>query len=285
MYFLHEKLPSSKMPELDDITYSRDECVTVVRDYYDFLSKMYHDESDVLSPPDGGWPTITPDNLRGLGKADEVISLLRSLPYIRYPENTVLKLQSAPLCQFADWQKDSYYVSIGSSDCEVLKLCSEGSLLPEDVPPHVVGLTSGNHDNPVLLLDTELGVVYWPECPGKIRCYPTRELVTDDPYDYADENEAEWRADSAAWAIPDFFEVLKDQFRKLHFVPLSPRLVMDGHTPVTGRDEGMIPMVQDIYRKHGWPDLERYHKRECLEAVRAALNERYPDFSSVMMEG
>lgn len=272
------------MPELEDIIYSRDECVAAVRDYYDFLSKMYHDESDVLIPPDGGWPTITQDNLRGLGKTDEVISLLRSLPYIRAPEHTVLKLQSAPLCQFADWRQDSHNVSIGALNCEVLKHCSESAWLLEDIPPHVVSLTSGNYDNPVLLLDTELGVAYWPGCPAKVKCYPPRELVSDDPYDYAAENEAEWRADSAAWAIPDFFEVFKDQFRKLNFVPISPRLVMDDYTPATGDDDGMVPMVQDIYREHGWPDLQRYRKRECLEAVRAALKERYPDFSSDPME-
>ncbi|KFY12732.1 hypothetical protein V492_03697 [Pseudogymnoascus sp. VKM F-4246] len=192
------------MPELEDITYSRDECVAAVRGYYDFLSQMYHEGSDVLSPPNGGWPAITQDNLRGLGKTDEVISLLRSLPYIRAPETSVLKLQSAPLCEFADWQQDSHNVSIGASNCEVLKHCSESAMLLEDIPPHVFSLTSGSYDNPVILLDTELGVVYWPECPGKIRCYPTRELVSDDPYDCAAENEAEWRAD-AAWAIPDFF--------------------------------------------------------------------------------
>ncbi|OBT49596.1 hypothetical protein VE04_10008 [Pseudogymnoascus sp. 24MN13] len=256
------------MPELEDITYSRDECVAAVRDYYDFLSKMYHDESDVLIPPDGGWPTITQDNLRGLGKTDEVISLLRSLPYIRAPEHTVLKLQSAPLCQFADWRQDSHNVSISASNCEVLKHCSESAWLLEDIPPHVVSLTSGNYDNPVLLLDTELGVAYWPGCPAKVNRARGREAGRG----------------RAAWAIPDFFEVFKDQFRKLNFVPISPRLVMDDYTPATGDDDGMVPMVQDIYREHGWPDLQRYRKRECLEAVRAALKERYPDFSSDPME-
>jgi hypothetical protein len=39
----------------------------------------------------------------------------------------------------------------------------------------------------------------------------------------------------------------------------------------------MISMLQEIYREHGWPDLDRYRKRECLEAVQEALEERYPD--------
>jgi len=46
---------------------------------------MYLRESDVIEPPEGGWPNITTDSLQDLGKTDEVISLLRHLPYIRAP--------------------------------------------------------------------------------------------------------------------------------------------------------------------------------------------------------
>jgi hypothetical protein len=42
-------------------------------------------------------------------------------------------------------------------------------------------------------------------------------------------------------------------------------------------DEGMLPTVQGIYRSHGWPDLARYQKRDCLAAVKAMLGERIPD--------
>lgn len=45
--------------------------------------------------------------------------------------------------------------------------------------------------------------------------------------DYAPENEATWRAEAPAWAVVDFFEMLKDQFRKLHFIPLNGRVVKD----------------------------------------------------------
>jgi hypothetical protein len=91
-------------------------------------------------------------------------------------------------------------------------------------------------------------------------------MVEDDPYDWAPENEAEWRSDSATWAIADFFEILKDQFRELHYVPISGERVLDANSRFPP-DEGMIPALQEIYREHGWPDLERYRKRECLEVV------------------
>lgn len=264
------------MPQLSEIGYSRDACVAAVRDYYGFLTKMYLDESDVIEPPEGGWPTITTDNLQSLGKTDEVISLLRHLPYIRTPDSGE-KAQGAPWCTFADWQEDSRNILLGLTSGETLKICSEDPSFYKDIPPHVVGLTSGGLHNPVFLLDTELGTVLWPECPGEVRYKPSREPVEDDPYDYAPDNEAEWRADAPAWAVADFFEILKDQFRGLHFVPMCSWLVVDVYTGLAFGTDGMVPMLQDVYREHGWPDLERYRKRECLQAVQAALEERYPD--------
>ena len=37
-------------------------------------------------------------------------------------------------------------------------------------------------------------------------------------------------------------------------------------------------MLQGIYREHGWPDLEKYRKEDCIKAVEEALAEQYPDF-------
>ena len=41
--------------------------------------------------------------------------------------------------------------------------------------------------------------------------------------------------------------------------------------------EGIIDLLKGVYREHGWPDLDRYRKSECLKAVRRALEEKYPD--------
>ncbi|PVH83224.1 hypothetical protein DL98DRAFT_585933 [Cadophora sp. DSE1049] len=262
------------MPELSEITYSREQAIAAVRDYFEFLCQMYMDESDVVEPPADGWPSITVDNLQDLDKSEEVVSLLRHLPYIR-PER--LDTEAAPFCKFANWDSDATYLSTPRATAEYLKLASEGDEFYEESPPHVIGLTSGGRDNPVFVLDTELGIVHWAVCPGEIRYNPSREDVQDDPYDYAPENEAEWRADAPAWAITDFFELLKDQFRELHFIPISPRSVINVYTHFGLDSDGMIPMLQNIYREHGWPNLQRYRKQECLEAVQTALEERYPD--------
>lgn len=261
------------MPELGNITYSRDECIAAIRDYYTFLTKMYLKESDVIEPPKEGWPQVTADIIvEGMGKTERVLDLLRHLPYIRASFD-IYQAQGTPGCEFADWQADCHLVTLGKSSAQDCKSLSEGTSFSNDVPSHVIGLTNGGLNKDVFLLDTELGIVHWPECPGEIRYNPTREPVLDDPYDWAPENEADWRADAPAWAIPAFFEVLKDQFRELQFIPINEYVVLDVRNRL---HEGLAEMLQEIYRAFGWPDTQRYRKRECLTAVRRALEERYP---------
>lgn len=144
------------------------------------------------------------------------------------------------------------------------------------MPPHVVGLALGGRDNPIILLDTELGTVHWLECPDGVRYEPLQEQVSDDPHDYAPEEEAEWRADAPAWAVVDFFEELKGRFRQLDFVPVSPREVRDAWTPEHPSEEGLLDIVRGVYREHHWPDLGRFDKRACDQALSVVLKDRYP---------
>ncbi|OBT65402.1 hypothetical protein VE03_06037 [Pseudogymnoascus sp. 23342-1-I1] len=201
-------------------------------------------------------------SLRALGKSAEVLSLLRSLPYIRSCDTGRMDLEGAPYTKFADYQQISQSIS-GATD---LKIVTEGAAAYADVLPHAVGLTCGGRDNPVFLLDTELGIVYWAECYGEIMQDPgwNALMVLDDPCDFAPENEEDWRCSGPAWAVEDFFEILKDQFRMLHFVPQNRHWVLEDFSGAGVRRKGMIAMVQDVYREHGWPDLGRYRKRECV---------------------
>lgn len=62
-------------------------------------------------------------------------------------------------------------------------MLSEGASISRDVPPHVVGLTSGGRNNTVFLLDTDLGIIHFVDCPNGIKYDPDlRESVQDDPY-------------------------------------------------------------------------------------------------------
>lgn len=213
---------------------------------------------------------LTFSNVQALGKSDAVISLLRHLPYIKYSSADFEDHQGAPSCRFADWREDLQDMVDGNADCESLRITSEQSYTLDDTPAHVIGLTSSGRNNECFMLDTELGIVYWPECPGDIRNNALREAVHDCPYDYALENEADWRGEGVAWAIADFFEVLRG------FVPLSSLQVLDVYTGYGPGSKDLVPMVQQVFRRHGWPDLERYNKRKCLAAVKAAVLEHYP---------
>lgn len=112
----------------------------------------------------------------------------------------------------------------------------------------------------------------------EIRCPAFRDEIQDDAYDYAPENEADWRG-GGSWAITDFFEVLKNEFRQLYFVPLNPRTLYDTYIQLIGDLKDIIPMLQEMYRKHGWPNMELYNKRKCLAAVLAVLEDKYPDYA------
>lgn len=47
----------------------------------------------------------------------------------------------------------------------------------------------------------------------------------------------------------------------------------------------VMPMLEAIYREHGWPNLKRYRKRECLNAVKDLMERRDPDCADRRREG
>lgn len=138
-------------------------CVAAVGDYYEFLTKMYLDESDVIYLPKGGWPSIInayPDALTSLGRADKVISLLAHLPYIRnegWPEDSP---HVAADCCFQDWNQ--IFTGAGpGSNLESCRIVSEGYAFYELASPHVIALTAGHREAFKMVVETELGIVHW----------------------------------------------------------------------------------------------------------------------------
>jgi hypothetical protein len=269
-----------KMPRLSEVSYSHNATIAAITDYFEFLASMYMKESAILRPPEGGWPQITADGLRehGVDKTDEVVHLLRHLPYIDLLQDGTC-FDTGPMgTGFCPW-----VIAAGRGEEDILwaLMSTEGSLHLDDglIPPHVIGLTKSRYDH--FMLDTKLGVIYWPECVDTIRFKtPSPERIFDDPWDseYTPEREGNWRGEGVAWPAVDFFELLKDMFRRLFFVPLSSRTVwLDENLAVD--EEPMVRAVQTVYREHGWPDLERFRKHECLRAVEAMLQERFPEMA------
>ncbi|KAK8104829.1 uncharacterized protein PG998_011862 [Apiospora kogelbergensis] len=251
---------------IHNIHYSRDETISAVRQFYTFLSKMYMDESDILEPPEGGWPHM--DNLRCMGKTDEVIELLRRLPYLcpKGPEGKVgLWPSVAPRSDVINWSELAPKATPCSSSSRRfdgwngnnLRYISEPmELMDEDrIPPDVIGL------------------VYSAGRYRKNFCWIPRGASYTE---WAPENEVEWRSEYPAWSVTDFFAIIRRQFEDLNFVPLGPHNVQEVFT-MADDNRAVIKAVQDIYRQHGWPDLATYRKEDCLRAVRKAMREDFPE--------
>lgn len=284
------------MPYLAEISYSEEECITAIRDFYRFLTTLYLEARFIIEPPEGGWPNITVETFGPMGKSDGVVSLLRQLPYIRRPAGEPgPEIMGAPWCWMADWPDLCRQLQEGSNDAEGLKAVTQNlndvgigwDLQDEAVPAHVIGLTCGGRDISTMLLDTKVGAVYWIGCPTRIASQwdcTDPDMINDDAMDYSEDPDNEWRS-FPAWPVASFFEMLKRQYVELQFIPRSTRTVGDvgdlqTYDPPKDDDspgsEGVVKMLQTIYRQHGWPDSDRYRKEECLAAVLRALDGPYP---------
>ncbi|KAF2036463.1 hypothetical protein EK21DRAFT_95744 [Setomelanomma holmii] len=152
------------MPILEDFPYSREKCVQAIHNYYKFLSELYLDDTLILEPPEDGWPSVTLRALQDLHKTDEVVALLRHLPYIQRK----FDVKGAPGCKFADWQENCSSLHDESSTAYAHKTTTEDPIICDRIPAHIIGLTQGPRDTPIFLLDTEQGAVHWWDCPIEV---------------------------------------------------------------------------------------------------------------------
>lgn len=259
------------MPHLADVRFSREATVSAVRDYYQYIIKLYLPDSVIVEPPEGGWPEVNQDNLGYLGKTDEVIDLLRHLPYIR-GEWVTGPPQVAPGTAFVDWESTAKR----PIERDSLLLGTQGDKW-ESVPSHVVGLAWESRSSFNFNLDTKLGIIHWLKCPHAIEADPPVEPILDDPGDYAPEEELQWRARDPAWAVTDLFRLLKGEFEQLNFVPQGPTQVDDDYSLHSGETgDGSSDAIRAVFRTHGWPNLQTYRKDDCLKALREMLEEKYP---------
>jgi hypothetical protein len=262
------------MPDLDDTSYSRSATIAAVRSYYQFLISMYLPSCSLIEPPSTGWPNITRSNFPDFNKTDEVFALLRHLPYL----NTAT--ESIPEGQFAN------YASFGNttSIAEITESFADADLDDDEieVPAHIVGLTNSlGQFRPLILLDTELGVIYWPNCHGRIK-YTGPERFGPDGYGLADldlipEDQALWRSIGACWAVEDFFEMLKFHWRALYFLPIGDDDCLmawnrDGSDGGSYGPEGFgqIEGLQRVWKQCGWPG-EGFDRKSCFQRVRGYL--------------
>lgn len=66
--------------------YSRKGTIAAITDFYTFYIRLpYVNPTALVFPPASGWPNINATELQNRGKSNEVIELLRRLPYLEHP--------------------------------------------------------------------------------------------------------------------------------------------------------------------------------------------------------
>jgi hypothetical protein len=129
-------------PRLKIPSYSRDETIAAVMDYYQFLTKMpFLEPSDILYPPPEGWPQITKERLAK--KSDEVIELLRHLPYVDSRREVWQIMPDSRPCDYVNKHPKDY------------KPYTPGDF---EFPPWVINLTFGGRYGKSLMFDTTDGM-------------------------------------------------------------------------------------------------------------------------------
>jgi len=132
--------------------YSRETTVKAVRSYYAFLVAKLGAirPSCIIEPPVGGWPNITAASLVSLKKTDEVVELLRHLPYIKGESKGDWNEKIAPETNAFQYGGPGTMPSNGTAR----DMWPPGA---GEIPTHVAVLTMGARYGSWLLFDTVEG--------------------------------------------------------------------------------------------------------------------------------
>ncbi|KAK1521498.1 hypothetical protein CPAR01_15021 [Colletotrichum paranaense] len=224
-------------------SYSRNELVSELTSYYEFLTRLFLPPEVVQHPPEGGWEHITPDFVKSfcLGKNDTVAADEEDHwdPWMVYEGATAVDFTgdvvlSLPTKYADEWLFKPY----------------EGNISTAPLPPHVfvyATIPSGR-DGHYILIDTERGTIVLadPQTGPK----PTR---LSDPQ--APDEEA-WRR-FQTYTFREFFAMAKEKFKKFEMTALNRRQIY-----YTTRD---TPHAQ-IYREEG-VFTERYDRERCMNRL------------------
>jgi hypothetical protein len=221
-------------------TYSHEATVSAITSYYKFLSKLYLGPSTVIHPPSEGWPSITAQSLAPLQKNPTVLRLLQHIPYFNQPggDKVVLAQGTWPVL----YHEPKFQASIREA--------SEREWLVEPIynvalPPYAVCLAKGKRDGYYIILDTERGVIVWGR-PADPWGNETNDLT---PGDIDPEGPEQWKL-VETFEVHEFFEMLKDKFRKMEWMP-HPSGVTDVYE--ADEDDEGCEVLKKILRDAGWP--------------------------------
>ncbi|KAL9113308.1 MAG: hypothetical protein Q9227_002643 [Pyrenula ochraceoflavens] len=248
-----------------ELSYSRDETVAAVTDFYEFLTRIHIPPTAIKYPPPGGWPELTREDLTFLNKNDDVIDLIRHLPFIKrddyydpyeiYEQTTVVDFTGKLL------RKEAASKPHNSDLFEPLEEIST-------VPSHVLTLatTSGTRDGHFVFIDTSRGT--GTICDFQDGPEPTAlSLPKDEDAEENDHGEVcreEWRH-HLTYNVHDFFELLKEStFSDVE----TPQVATNEREVRFERDfdGSTMDRLKQIYNEHAWL-TEDYQREECMQKV------------------
>lgn len=130
--------------------YSRETAIKAVRSYYTFLAAKLGAIRPfcIIEPPVGGWRNVTTASLAPMQKTDEVVELLRHLPYIKSDPEVEWNEKIA-------FETDA--IQYGGADLQLPANMKASDMWPPgagEIPSHVAILTDGARYGSWLLLDT-----------------------------------------------------------------------------------------------------------------------------------
>ncbi|KAF2429074.1 hypothetical protein EJ08DRAFT_735256 [Tothia fuscella] len=225
-------------------SYSRDEVVSEITSFYDFLVKMYLPENAVKYPPEGGWPMIKEGYLDPAKNAT-VLDLLKRIPYV---DDNGMDYLIYPQTMCVDY---TAFEGEGPHDADPLS--EEQTVLPA----HVVALAMipGKASNGYwFFLDTQRGTITRYDFVDGPTSTDLSEEVEDDR-----ENWLEYET----YRVPEFFEMLKEDFRTLQVIPRSATEI---GTVRRSKGYPLNDKMTEVYHAHGWPG-EDFKKEECSKQI------------------
>ncbi|KAH8693506.1 hypothetical protein GQ44DRAFT_719517 [Phaeosphaeriaceae sp. PMI808] len=221
------------------MVYNRDVVVNCIKRHYELLVKVaYFDPAEVRYPPDEGWSDeqLTVDVLRAFGRSEEVIDLLRHLPYIKQldgDDKDEVYFETRHLSYLRDtWP----FISLSVEECQGKQL-SDKLLMPRpaDWPAGFISLTRYQHAT-WWIIDTAKGIIH-----------PIGQSYVEPPKDEP------WLLGSVSRDIQDYFDEIYNEIEALKMVP-CPKGENSWNRTIQPYTWDVGSVVSQTLRKHGWPD-------------------------------
>ncbi|KAK8061070.1 hypothetical protein PG997_015291 [Apiospora hydei] len=244
--------------------YSHDETVAAITSYYKLVSKVHAitRNSTLLFPPPEGWPELgRAEVAAGLGFSDEVMRLLRHIPYFEDSE-AVQILPDVQPHSYIEPQRIELYAELGKRS----SAAGEGEETPKPLP-YLVSLGCNAPDREYghdVWLDTKRGIVlvgsYHDVRPDigvpEDGIFSSSDDDNNNEGDYEDLfTEYGQKGSGRSWRVGTFFAACERNLRELMWMP-----GMDEGDEGWMLDKGESPYAildyeerMRIMRSKGWP--------------------------------